>query len=70
MICPQATLGLLVDYKCRFLLPGLQIVGPQSGNATMQEGVPLHWPLINSAHMQTRLAKRELEKKRLEDAKL
>ena len=34
----------------------------------MQDGVPLHWPLINSDHMRTRLAKREFEKKRLEDA--
>jgi HSP20 family molecular chaperone IbpA len=30
---------------------------------------PLHWPLINSDHMKERLAKRELEKKRIEDAK-
>ena len=29
----------------------------------------LHWPLINSAHMRTRLAQRELEAKRLEDAR-
>ena len=28
----------------------------------------LHWPLINSSHMRTRLAQRELEAKRLEDA--
>ncbi|KAL3154051.1 hypothetical protein ABBQ32_013597 [Trebouxia sp. C0010 RCD-2024] len=28
---------------------------------------PLHWPLINSDHMHTKLAKRELEKKRIED---
>ncbi|KAL3140047.1 hypothetical protein ABBQ38_004327 [Trebouxia sp. C0009 RCD-2024] len=28
---------------------------------------PLHWPLINSDHMRTKLAKRELEKKRIED---
>lgn len=38
--------------------------------AVMQEGFPLHWPLIDSPHMQTQLAKRELEKKRLEDARL
>jgi hypothetical protein len=30
---------------------------------------PLHWPLINSAHMRGRLARRELEQKRVEDAK-
>ncbi|PSC71468.1 heat shock [Micractinium conductrix] len=30
-------------------------------------GFPLHWPLVNSAHMAERLAKRELEKKRVED---
>ena len=29
---------------------------------------PLHWPLINSPHMRERLARRELEKKRIEDA--
>jgi hypothetical protein len=34
-----------------------------------QVGVPLHWPLINSDHMRTRLAKRELEQKRIEDAR-
>ncbi|KAK9853604.1 hypothetical protein WJX84_007036 [Apatococcus fuscideae] len=33
-----------------------------------KDGFPLHWPLINSDHMRTRLAKREFEKKRLEDA--
>lgn len=33
------------------------------------DGVPLHWPLINSDHMRERLAKRELEKKRIDDAK-
>ena len=30
--------------------------------------VPLHWPLVNSAHMRGRLARRELEQKRREDA--
>lgn len=30
--------------------------------------MPLHWPLINSDHMRTKLAKRELEKKKIEDA--
>lgn len=33
-----------------------------------RDGVPLHWPLINSDHMKERLAKRELEKKRIDDA--
>jgi hypothetical protein len=33
-----------------------------------QDSFPLHWPLVNSDHMRTRLAKRELEKKRIEDA--
>ncbi|DBA99584.1 hypothetical protein WJX82_005130 [Trebouxia sp. C0006] len=28
---------------------------------------PLHWPLVNSNHMRTKLAKRELERKRIED---
>ncbi|KAK9831834.1 hypothetical protein WJX81_000048 [Elliptochloris bilobata] len=32
-------------------------------------GFALHWPLINSSHMRTRLAQRELEDKRLEDAR-
>lgn len=27
----------------------------------------MHWPLINSDHMRTKLAKRELERKRIED---
>lgn len=35
-----------------------------------KDGVPLHWPLINSDHMRERLAKQELEKKRIDDAKL
>lgn len=30
----------------------------------------LHWPIINSKHMRVTLAKRELEAKRLEDAKI
>lgn len=34
----------------------------------VQDNFPLHWPLINSDHMRERLARRELEKKRLEDA--
>ena len=34
-----------------------------------KDGVPLHWPLINSDHMHERLAKRDLEKKRIDDAK-
>lgn len=34
-----------------------------------KDGVPLHWPLINTDHMSERLAKRDLEKKRLDDAK-
>ncbi|KAL6778128.1 hypothetical protein ACKKBG_A17025 [Auxenochlorella protothecoides x Auxenochlorella symbiontica] len=33
-----------------------------------KDNFPLHWPLINSDHMRERLARRELEKKRLEDA--
>jgi len=33
-----------------------------------QDNFALHWPLVNSDHMRTRLAKRELEKKRIEDA--
>ncbi|KAK9810351.1 hypothetical protein WJX72_009272 [[Myrmecia] bisecta] len=33
-----------------------------------KDNFPLHWPLINSDHMRTRLAKRELEKKKIEDA--
>jgi len=36
--------------------------------APPQDAFPLHWPLINSDHMRTQLAKRELEKKRIEDA--
>lgn len=35
-----------------------------------KDGVPLHWPLINSNHMAQRLAEKDLEKKRIEDAKL
>ena len=35
-----------------------------------QGSFQLHWPLINSDHMATQLAKRELEKKRVEDARL
>lgn len=34
-----------------------------------KDGVPLHWPLINSNHMAEKLAQRELEKKRIDDAK-
>lgn len=34
----------------------------------MQGEFALHWPLINSNHMRMRLAKRELEQKRVEDA--
>lgn len=34
-----------------------------------RDGVPLHWPLINSDHMKERLAQRELEQKRLDDAR-
>lgn len=33
----------------------------------MQGEHTLHWPLINSDHMRSKLAKRELEKKRIED---
>ena len=33
-----------------------------------KDGVPLHWPLINSDHMRERLAKKELEKKIKDDA--
>ena len=33
----------------------------------LQSSFPLHWPLINSDHMRTKLAKRELERKRIED---
>ena len=35
-----------------------------------KDGVPLHWPLINSDHMRESLAKRELESKKKEDARL
>ena len=35
-----------------------------------QDTFPLHWPLVNSDHMKTRLAKRELEKKKIEDDQL
>lgn len=35
-----------------------------------KDGYPLHWPLINSNHMAERLAKRELENKKKEDARL
>jgi len=45
----------------------IQFLTPWSGRA--QGGFPLHWPLINSDHMRTRLAQRELEAKRLEDAR-
>ena len=34
----------------------------------LQGTFPLHWPLVNSDHMRERLAKRELERKRIEDA--
>ena len=40
-----------------------------ANRGAMQDDFPLHWPLINSDHMRTRLAKRELEKKRIEDSK-
>jgi hypothetical protein len=33
-----------------------------------QGDFPLHWPLVNSDHMRDRLGKRELERKRVEDA--
>ena len=33
----------------------------------VQAAYPLHWPLVNSDHMRTKLAKQELEKKRIED---
>lgn len=33
----------------------------------LQSSFPLHWPLINSDNMRTKLAKRELERKRIED---
>eukprot|EP00887_Chlorella_sp_A99_P002814 scaffold6.g2814.t1 len=32
-----------------------------------RESFPLHWPLVNSDHMRERLAKRELERKRIDD---
>ena len=35
-----------------------------------KDGFPLHWPLINSDHMREKLAKRELESKKKEDARL
>lgn len=35
-----------------------------------KDGYPLHWPLINSDHMREKLAKRELENKKKEDARL
>lgn len=44
------------------LCPALLCLLPQGSFA-------LHWPLINSDHLRERLAKRELESKRLEDAK-
>ena len=33
-----------------------------------RDGVPLHWPLVNSEHMAERLGRRELERKRVDDA--
>jgi len=45
----------------------IQLLMLRSGRA--QGGFALHWPLINSDHMRTRLAQRELEAKRLEDAR-
>ena len=33
-----------------------------------RDGTPLHWPLVNSDHMRERLARRELERKRIDDA--
>jgi hypothetical protein len=33
-----------------------------------RDGSPLHWPLVDAAHMSERLARRELERKRVEDA--
>lgn len=38
-----------------------------SSSPANQGSFPLHWPLINSDHMRERLAKRELERKRIED---
>lgn len=35
-----------------------------------KDGFPLHWPLINSDHMREKIAKRELESKKKEDARL
>ena len=35
-----------------------------------KDGYPLHWPLINSDHMREKLARRELESKKKEDARL
>lgn len=34
-----------------------------------QGSFPLHWPLVNSEHMRDRLGQRELERKRIDDAK-
>jgi len=45
----------------------VRLLTPWSGR--VQGGFALHWPLINSDHMRTRLAQRELEAKRLEDAR-
>lgn len=33
----------------------------------LQAAFPLHWPLVNSNHMRTKIAKQELETKRIED---
>jgi len=35
-----------------------------------KDGYPLHWPLVNSNHMAEKLAMRELESKKKEDARL
>ena len=49
---------------------GLSSWAALSGECSaLQDDFQLHWPLVNSDHMATRLAKQELEKKRLEDAK-
>lgn len=46
----------------------LSLNRPNSSSSASQDDFQLHWPLVNSDHMATRLAKRELEKKRIEDA--
>ena len=44
---------------------------PPSPRPPARQGdTPLHWPLVNSDHMQERLGRRELERKRVDDARV